>query len=623
MCKASSHFTQSVRARANVQERLHASCNIISTSFSRHADVASPFANRQWGKPEVYKIPGSGILDRHTQSSDSTSLLVFAVAVACENEASESNFRHPLLQHVGSSVAPALQKLIADAESLPGSTDPSQLGWTTLGACKRMFDAATSGALQAGGLSRLIGKVVRLTPNGAHWVATVDSHQGQKCVKVRCVVLATGAEPKVAPLPNALSAEKTFDEDSLRHQLRPNQRLAVLGNSHTAAVALAKLRELAVPMLLSITCFARRPLRCAEWLEHSQVYRYNSTGLKGFGAVFGRECMIHGTSWLQVKDVKDFSPEHWDWIIDCTGYVKSQLPAIDGVIKAQDLPRDEASGALLGAPPGLFALGVPWGEAPGRLWGRGLEAEDGFRGEDTFVGFSMFFARANLLADEKSQQLREKPAECKIVIDDSAVAHVEISGICTPKSLERVLNALHDARCKDGVKAVVLILQGSKGPVTPAGPGLGGASPQTQAVASGTFLLGLRTLGLPCVAACCGKVAGPAWGLVLAADYRIASATSNFILPIWGPPECFGDLVGHTVAMQLCYNQGPVNALSMLEYGVIHQCQRGDEDTKKAAAEVARRIAATPALACHQATAMLSPAIEKYASIVARGGLRA
>eukprot|EP00439_Symbiodinium_sp_Y106_P033909 s5185_g4.t1 len=221
-----------------------------------------------------------------------------------------------------------------------------------------------------------------------------------------------------------------------------------------------------------------------------------------------------------------------------------------------------------------------------------------------------------LRSRRKSQQLRDKPAECKIVIDDSAVAHVEISGICTPKSLEHeessdlstcnVLNALHDARCKDGVKAVVLILQGSKGPVNPAGPGLG-ASPQTQAVASGTFLLGLRTLGLPCVAACCGK----------------ASATSNFILPIWGPPECFGDLVGHTVAMQLCYNQGPVNALSMLEYGVIHQCQRGDEDTKKAAAEVARRIAATPALACHQATAMLSPAIEKYASIVARGGLRA
>ena len=30
--------------------------------------------------------------------------------------------------------------------------------------------------------------------------------------QVRCVVLATGAEPKAAPVPNALSAEKTFDE---------------------------------------------------------------------------------------------------------------------------------------------------------------------------------------------------------------------------------------------------------------------------------------------------------------------------------------------------------------------------------------------------------------------------
>ncbi|CAJ1395485.1 unnamed protein product [Effrenium voratum] len=77
------------------------------------------------------------------------------------------------------------------------------------------------------------------------------------------------------------------------------------------------------------------------------------------------------------------------------------------------------------------------------------------------------------------------------------------------------------------------------------------------------------------------------------------------------------------VAMQLCYNQGPVSSLTMLEYGVIHQCQKGEEDTKKAAAEVARRIASTPNLACNQTTNMLSPAVEKYASIVARGGVRA
>ncbi|CAE7229284.1 AgnR1 [Symbiodinium natans] len=323
--------------------------------------------------------------------------------------AGDRNFRHPLLQPVASCVTPALQKLIAEAEPLAESTDPSELGWTTLGSCKHIYDAVTTGLSHAGGVSRCFGKVTRLTRVGSHWVAAVDAAGSRTSVKVQCVVLATGAEPKAAPLPNAMSAETTFDEALLRQRLRPNQRLAVLGNSHTAAVALAKLSELAGPMSLSITCFSRRPLRCAEWLEDSNVYRYNSTGLKGFGAVFGRKYMVHGTSWLEIKHIKEFLPEEWDWVIDCTGYVKSQLPTIDGV-KAQELPRDEVSGALLGAPPGVFALGVPWGEAPGRLWGQGREAEDGFRGEDTFVGFAMFFARAGLIADEIHQVLECKQA---------------------------------------------------------------------------------------------------------------------------------------------------------------------------------------------------------------------
>ena len=28
------------------------------------------------------------------------------------------------------------------------------------------------------------------------------------------------------------------------------------------------------------------------------------SGLKGFGAVFGRECMVNGNDWLQLGDVK-------------------------------------------------------------------------------------------------------------------------------------------------------------------------------------------------------------------------------------------------------------------------------------------------------------------------------
>mmetsp|Transcript_8360 Transcript_8360/g.19731 ORF Transcript_8360/g.19731 Transcript_8360/m.19731 type:complete len:394 (-) Transcript_8360:284-1465(-) len=328
-------------------------------------------------------------------------------AVPCNTKVdileSENNFRHQLLQHpeVEAKVAPALQQLVNEAQPLPGSTDPSRLGWTTLGACRKIYDAATSGAISAGGVSQFFGLVTRLRHGNGRWTATVAGNNGQVSdVKVCSIVLATGAEPKLPPLPNALSAEQTFDKDALQRHLRPSQRLAVLGNSHTAAVALAKLQEIAGSMDLHVSCFARRPPRYAEWLPEKSVYRYNSTGLKGLGAVFGRDCMVNGQEgWLQIKHLQDFNPDDFDWIIDCTGYVKSQLPPIDGV-KVQDLPRDEASGALLGVPSGLFALGVPWGEAPGGLWGKGLEAEEGFKGEDSFVGFAMFFSRAIVIADQ-------------------------------------------------------------------------------------------------------------------------------------------------------------------------------------------------------------------------------
>ena len=41
--------------------------------------------------------------------------------------------------------------------------------------------------------------------------------------------------------------------------------------------------------------------------------------------------------------------------------------------------------------------------------------------------------------------------------------------------------------------------------------------------------------------------------------------------------------------MQLCYNQGPVSALTMLEHGVIHQCQRGVQTVLSSSLWTARR----------------------------------
>lgn len=143
--------------------------------------------------------------------------------------------------------------------------------------------------------------------------------------------------------------------------------------------------------------------------------------------------------------------------------------------------------------------------------------------------------------------------------------------------------------------------------------------PQSYAVSIGAFILGLRTVGLPVVLACWGKIAGPSWGLVLAADYRIAANTTSFILPIWGPPHCLGDLIGQNAATQLCMANGPTSTLQMLEAGVVHQCQKGQEDARVAAGEMAKRIAGQSATPARFTLSLMSPAVERYALCAARG----
>lgn len=324
--------------------------------------------------------------------------------------ASRKNFGHPLLNGKEVNVGEAFQKLKDSAHQLNGSIDPSTMGWTSLGYCKDVFQMATEQLMQVG-VPHLRGKVMTLKPLASGWEATIQSERGQRSVKSNAVIVATGAHPKKPTVlaSKVLDVEVTFQQETLKKALAPHQRVAVLGNSHSAAVSLAKLGDLAVPLSLRVGCFGRRPLRCAEWLPQHDMYRYTSTGLKGFGAVFGRECMAKGTEWLEIKDMKDFDENQWDWVVDCTGYQQSPLPAISGVEEAK-LLRDEATGRL-GDFQQLYAVGVPWGEPPGRFWGKGFQDVEGFKGETTFVGFSLFLDRAILIADEIDRSFSTSSAE--------------------------------------------------------------------------------------------------------------------------------------------------------------------------------------------------------------------
>jgi len=196
----------------------------------------------------------------------------------------------------------------------------------------------------------------------------------------------------------------------------------------------------------------------------------------------------------------------------------------------------------------------------------------------------------------------------RVLFDDCRVAHIEMNELATQEACEAVIDALLQA---PDTQCVVVHLEGLQN-----SSGL-----QSYAVTSGSFILGLRTVGLPVICAMWGKIAGPAWGIVLASDYRIAATQTTFMLPLWGPPETFGDLVGHNVATDLTMKNGPASALSMLECGIIHECQKGKDSTRKCASEIAKRLAKSQSIATRQTMFLMSPAVERYALAAARGGI--
>lgn len=318
-------------------------------------------------------------------------------------------FGHALLLPVQQQVEPALQALVARAHPLPGSVDPSERGFTYLGDCKAVFDAATAGIL-AGGTTPIRGCVEGLTPDGEGWIATVTDASGASSeIRARCVVLATGCRPKDAVEGACIPLEDAFIVEKLASRLHARDRVAVIGNSHSASIVLSNLHELKESLSLQVANFTRRPVRLAEWMPDLRTYRYTSTGLKGFGAVFGQEHMTQDSSSLQICSTSAFDGSEWDWTIDCTGYVPNVLPDVPGAADYSD--RCEASGQLgreLGMT-GVFGVGAPWPEPPGRFWGKGLEDAEGFKTEGSFIGFHLFFARSVLIASEVARILEGQP----------------------------------------------------------------------------------------------------------------------------------------------------------------------------------------------------------------------
>lgn len=230
----------------------------------------------------------------------------------------------------------------------------------------------------------------------------------------------------------------------------------------------------------------------------------------------------------------------------------------------------------------------------------GREALQAFREVD--MPFGSKYA-ADLLCDAPFVSLSQTSA--RLLLDDNQVAYVEVSESATQESLDSIVSSLHQCHSSKQhkfIKVVVLQVEGSPVP----------SRLHSSGISTGTFLVGMRSLGVPIVSCCWGAIAGPAWGLALAGDYRISSAETTFTVPMTQPLECLAQLLGQSVATHLTMESGTMTAAGLLEMSVLHQVQLDQATAQKAAAEQAKRITNFPVFSARQTMMTMTPDAEKY-----------
>lgn len=205
-------------------------------------------------------------------------------------------------------------------------------------------------------------------------------HAGQH-LHARCVVFATGAVPARLPGASAsgvqeVSLDDALDPARLQRQLGAGDRVAVIGNSHSAVLVLKNLVELPEPPA-QVLNLVRRPLIFAEYLDG--WIRHDDSGLKGTAADWAHEHLERQPHprirplWLKPGDSESLpnALAECSHLVQAVGFARAPLPAVRVAGQAFDgagIAYDDRCGQLF-APsgtelPGLFGLGIafPQGE---------------------------------------------------------------------------------------------------------------------------------------------------------------------------------------------------------------------------------------------------------------------
>lgn len=189
-----------------------------------------------------------------------------------------------------------------------------------------------------------------------------------------CVILATGSQPRslkgekslskkfgVEWAPDSYSPEEINLDDALtpsilKEKVRPDDRVAVIGTSHSGILVLKNLAELPNRPKV-IDSFSRSPLLYATYYDDWILY--DNTGLKGLAAVWAKEMLetnkIPNLNRISVE--KNEEEIYRKYIPQCTkivyaiGYDRNPLPSITikgyGSLNDKDVTYEKTTGQLL------------------------------------------------------------------------------------------------------------------------------------------------------------------------------------------------------------------------------------------------------------------------------------
>jgi hypothetical protein len=206
-------------------------------------------------------------------------------------------------------------------------------------------------------------------------------------------------------------------------------------------------------------------------------------------------------------------------------------------------------------------------------------------------------------------EVDERPTKARLMLEESTgVVFLDLDECADDNSLACVIEDLVQ-RTNRGKEYNCIVMNIEAKPKHPAY--------HRYLMRTGAFMVGLRSIGIPIMGVISGRVAGPAWSLLLSADYRYAAVDTVFHMPICSAPHCLQTLVNPVVATELCLSTGTSSAADLLELGILNQVRPTLDEAKYAAYEMAKRICSFPHLGARQTLRLMCPAAQSFTDAVA------